>query len=77
MLLNLFIPGAYFPVLLSTFIWNRFQVKPATLLIPINLFLFLCGEGVLRYPVLKWLLSLFNVGVDFTARVGIFSLHSQ
>jgi len=41
----------YFPDILSTLIRNQFQVKPATLLIPNNLFLFLCGVGVLRYPV--------------------------
>jgi hypothetical protein len=34
MLPNLSIPDVYFPVLLSTLIRNRFQVKPATLLTP-------------------------------------------
>jgi hypothetical protein len=38
------IPDAYFPVLLSTPIRSRFQVKPATLLIPIGLFLILLVE---------------------------------
>jgi hypothetical protein len=31
----------------------HFQVKPATLLIPIDLVVFLCGGGVLQYPVIK------------------------
>ena len=35
---NWFIPDTHFPVLLSTVIRSRFQVKPATLLIPIDLF---------------------------------------
>ena len=34
-----------FPALLSTLIRRRFQVKPATLLIPIDNFLFLLVEG--------------------------------
>ena len=39
-------------------------------LIPTDLFLFLYGGGVLRYPVPKWLLFLdYCWGVDFAARV--------
>jgi hypothetical protein len=34
------IPNVYFPVLISTLITRQFQVKPASLLIPIDLFLF-------------------------------------
>ena len=41
---NLIIPDVPFPALLSTLILRRFQVKPATLLIPIDLFLFLLVE---------------------------------
>jgi hypothetical protein len=37
---NLSIPNVPVQVLLSTLIRSRFQVKPATLLIPINLFLY-------------------------------------
>jgi hypothetical protein len=37
---NLSIPDVPFPALLSTLIRRRFQVKPAILLIPIDLFLF-------------------------------------
>jgi hypothetical protein len=43
-LLNLSIPDVPFPALLSTLIRRRFQVKPATLLIPIGLFFFLLLE---------------------------------
>ena len=44
-LLNLSIPDVPFPVLLSTLIRSRFQVKPATLLIPIDFpFLFVVEE---------------------------------
>ena len=38
---NLSIPGVHFPVLLSTVIRSHSQVKPATLLTPIDLFLIL------------------------------------
>ena len=38
------IPDAHFPVLLTTLIRSRFQVKPATLLIPIDIHLFLLVE---------------------------------
>jgi hypothetical protein len=31
-------PNAHFPVLLSTLIRSQFQVKPATLLIPVDIF---------------------------------------
>jgi hypothetical protein len=51
---NLSVPGANFLVLLSTLIRSRFQVKPATLLIPIDPLL--GGGGGLWYPVPKWLL---------------------
>jgi len=60
---NLFIPDAYFPVQLSTFVRSQFQVKPATLLTPIDIFFF-CG-GVLRYPVSIWLLFLNSCGEWF------------
>jgi len=39
--------------------------KPATLLIPIDLFLLLCGGGDLRYPVPKWLIILDEWGGCF------------
>jgi hypothetical protein len=45
-------------VLLSTLIRSRFQVKPAILLITIDLVLVLFGGEILRYPVPKWLLFL-------------------
>jgi hypothetical protein len=44
-LLNLSIPNVPFPVLLSTLIRSRFQAKPATILIPIDIpFLFAVEE---------------------------------
>jgi len=51
---NFSIPDVPFPALLSTLVRRRFQVKPATL-IPIDLFIFLCGEVDL---LPKWLLFL-------------------
>jgi hypothetical protein len=43
-LLNLSIPDVPFPALLSTLIRRQFQVKPATLLIPIDLHFLLVEE---------------------------------
>jgi hypothetical protein len=66
----------HFPGLLSTVIRSWLQVKPATLLIPLNLFLFLCGGEVLQYPVPKWLFSLINVEVfSTTCAVLLFPYH--
>ena len=42
---NLSIPDVPFPALLSTLIRRRLQIKPAALLIPIDLFRFLLVEG--------------------------------
>jgi hypothetical protein len=63
-LLNLSVPGAaHFPVLSSTLIRSRSQVKPATHLIPIDPVLFLCGGGVYRYQSGSF--SLIHVGSGF------------
>jgi hypothetical protein len=48
---------AHFPVLLSTLVRRRFQVKHAFLLIPF-IFGWFFGGGVLRYLVPNWLLLL-------------------
>ena len=63
MLPNLSIPNVPFSVHLATLIRSRFQVKPATLMIPIDLWG--GGGGVLRYPVPKGLLFLIFFGVIF------------
>jgi hypothetical protein len=44
---NLFIPDVPFPALFSTLVRRRFQVKPATLLIPIDLYLFFWWRKVM------------------------------
>ena len=59
---------AHSSIKINSLIRSRFQVKPATLLIFIDLFL--CGGGVLWYPVPKWLLSLLMRGVVFSACAG-------
>jgi hypothetical protein len=64
MLPNLSITDISFPALLSL-MRRRFQVKPATFLSPL-IFYFSIGGGVLRYPVLKLILSLINVGSGFS-----------
>jgi hypothetical protein len=61
---KLFIPDVPFPALLSALVRIRFQVKPATLLIPINLFLFSFGGGV--YGTRDQSGSLINVGSEFS-----------
>jgi hypothetical protein len=43
------IPDVPFPALLSTLFRRQFQVKPATLLIPVELVLFLFTGGVVWY----------------------------
>jgi len=48
---NLSIPDVPFPALLSTPIRRRFQVKPATLLIPNDLILFLTVVPVPKWPL--------------------------
>jgi len=62
---NLSIPNAHFPeLLLSTLIWRRFQViKPATLMIPIDLFPLV--EGFYGTPYQNGSFSFFNVESDF------------
>ena len=59
------ISDAHFPVLLSTVIRSRIQVEPATLLIPITIYLIRYGGGVVRYSVPEWLLYLINVRSGF------------
>jgi hypothetical protein len=73
---NLSIPGTHFPVLLSTLIRSQFQVKPATLLLPIDLSLFLWwrsftvpGTKVAPFHWLMW-------GVIFTICVVFLSVLS-
>ena len=63
-----------FPAILSTLIRRRFQVTPATLLIPIDFFVFLWwriftvpGTKVAPFPYLMW-------GVIFTACIVLFFL---
>jgi hypothetical protein len=46
---DLSIPDVSFQALLSPLIRRRFQVKPATLLVPVDLLLSSFGGGVLRY----------------------------
>ena len=65
-----------FPVLLSILIRNRFQVEPATLLIPIDFSFPFRGGGALRYLVPKWLLFLINVGSGFHSFSFSFSMSS-
>jgi len=63
MLPSLSIPGAHFPISLSILIRSRFQVKPATLLISIDIFLSLW----FTLPVTKsGSFSLVNVGNVFS-----------
>jgi hypothetical protein len=63
---NLSIPDVPFPAaLLSTFTRRRFQVKPASLLIPIDLFLFLLVEEFYGTQYQSGSFSLNNVGSGF------------
>jgi len=57
---NLSIPDVHFPLLLSILIRSRFQVKPATLLIPIHFFL--CGGGLFSTRYQSGSFSLVYVG---------------
>ena len=62
---NLFISNAHFPVLLPTVIRSWFQIIPATLLIPIDLFLFRLVElDDTRYQ--SGFFSSINVGSGFS-----------
>ena len=54
-----------FPVLLSTLIRSRFQVKPATLLIPIDFSFPFCNGRALRYSYQSGSITLINVGSGF------------
>jgi hypothetical protein len=58
---NLSIPDVPFPNSHQ----KQFQVKPATLLIPIDLFSFPFGGGVLRYRYQSGSFPLINVGSGF------------
>jgi len=61
---NMSIPDAHFPALSSTMIRSRFQVKPATLLISIDLFFFFGGGFYgTRYQIGSF--SLIDVGSGF------------
>ena len=51
-----------FPALISTLIRRRLQVKPATLLIPIDLVSFLVGEDLYGTRYQGGSFSLINVG---------------
>ena len=73
---HLSIPDAHFPVPLSTFIRSQFQVKPATLLIPINcLFLLLFVEGFYstRYQSGFFLLIIVGSGFSPVCRFALLS----
>ena len=71
---NLSVPGANFLVLLSTLIRSRFQVKPATLLIPIDFSFPFRGGGALRTRYQSGSFSLINVGSGFRClRISSFS----
>jgi len=65
MLPNLSIPDVPFPAHLSALIRRRFQVKPATLLIPIGLFLFPLVKDFYGTRHRSGSFSLINVGSDF------------
>jgi hypothetical protein len=71
---NMSIPDVPFPALLSTLIRGRFQVKPATLLMPIELS-FSFGGGLLRYQSGSFSL-ISNVGSDFSLPV-LYFLHAS
>jgi len=66
MLPKLSIQDVPFPVRLSTLIRRRFQVKPATLLIPIDLYLFLLVEEFYDTRYQSCSFSLINVGIGFS-----------
>jgi len=62
-------PDTHFPELLSTVIRRRFQVKPATLLIPVDSFLVLLVAELYDTQYQSSFLSLIMWGVAFTACV--------
>ena len=64
---NSSIPDVPFPALLSIFIKRRFQVKPATILIPTDLFLFPLVEELYGTRYQSGSFSLIEVGI-FTVR---------
>jgi len=66
---NLSIPDVPFPTLLSTLIRRRFQVKPATLLIPIDLLLILLVKELYSTRYQSGFFSLINAGSDFSLLV--------
>jgi hypothetical protein len=63
---NLSTPDVHFPVLLSTLIRSRFQLKLTTLLIPIYLVLFLWVEEFYGTQYQSGSFSLINVGSVFS-----------
>ena len=64
---NMSIPDVPFPgALFSTFIKRRFQVKPATLLVPVDLFSFLLVEEFYGTQYQNGSFSLINVGSGFS-----------
>jgi hypothetical protein len=63
---NLSIPDVPFPALLLTLIKRRFQFKPATLLIPIDLDLFLLVKELYGTQYQSGSFSLINVGSGFS-----------
>ena len=66
---KLFVPDVPFPALSSTLIRRRFQVKPATLLIPVDSFLVLLVAELYDTQYQSSFLSLIMWGVAFTACV--------
>jgi len=66
---NLSIPDVPFPALLSTLIRRRFQVKPATHLIPIDLFRFPLVDEFYGTQYQIGSFSLNNVGSGFSLPV--------
>ena len=71
---NLFIPDVPFPALLLTLIRRRFQVKPATLLTPINIVFSFAWWSSFTVPGTKAPVPYLIWGVVFTACCLVFSL---
>ena len=71
---DLSISDAHFPVLVITVIRSRFQVKPATLLISIGVFLYLLVEESHSTRYQSGSISLINVGSGFHCQRSFFGL---
>ena len=71
---NLSIPDMPFPTILSALIRRRFQVNPATLLIPIDLFSFLLVEEFYGTQYRSGSFSLIIVGSSFSLPTSFFPL---